>query len=565
MVLELGNVYGITTFREAVKCICTALGAFADDDREGNLIIKKFMVDSCRTLTTSDFISAIPADYVTNYTKFSVTGAKGTFVTTSGQSSEVGSTFVIEDTPVFDNGSKSYLTSIAQNIGDYLHSIPYTPCELELLCDPTYECGDRLTLVVPKADGTSGTETLQTLITQIEWTPHGTMKITSGGINPRLKVSDSSYGSSNRVLTQKTTENKIFFYHFTNSNTVTVGENETKDLANVRFSVASDANAMFIATILVDVDVPDVEYTITSNPIDIEPYVDFTYQNDSGQNKTIGSFFFKYPTSPTSIDFNHGIYENDTQELEGMMDGMIVGHPGSVNRIWSMRPDPDDPTTEVHFKKVENSNPYLTGGYDPQVVPPTPTGTFLEPVENGVTYYHNDPEGSTPSRSYNKQYGRGTFRAEKVTITPVAKGYRDGYSNVSVSYSLNDIDYEYLATDKLCKGKHIITVQYPLVGLSANTSNKFVIHISCDNGTATMLQGSLRATIFGQGLAESGTFVGYFECTDSVPVMPIVSYKMWGTMSDEATCEVAVVPGLNVITDGGDNLIADNGDNIITE
>ena len=387
------------------------MGCFAEDDRTGRLIVREFAETPCCTLTTADWYTAVPSDYLCNYIGLSVTGLQGTFFSGTDNAMEIGNTMIIADSPAWDYGDAPYLQHLTDDLYNYLHGIAYTPCEIDMPSDASFDCGDRITLIVPKVDGTSGTETISTLITQLEWRWYSGMSITSGGINPiKGSGSSGSSGSTNRVLTQQTSENKIYFYHFTNSDNVVVGENQTKELATVRINVDTDSQSMFIATILVHVEVDDISYDI--------------------------------------------------------------------------------------------------GEYT---------------------------------------------------------GYRDGHSNVSIRYSMDNTMYDYIATDCLANGNHIITVQYPLTGLEAKTSHRFTIYITCDNGTVTVAQNTTRATIFGQGLAVDGSFMGYFEVEDSVTILPITPLVLWGVLTDNASCVAETTPELNVIADDGNNLIADDGNNIITD
>ena len=532
--MQMGEENGVVTYRDAVKTICTKLGCFAQDDRTGKMELRRFATEACCTLTTANWYSVVPADYISNYTSLSITGAKGTFVNSPVQTDEIGSVMVIEDTPAWDYGSDTALQLQTDALFDYLSTLDYTPCVIDMPNDPSFDCGDRLTLVVPKADGTSGTETLSTLITQFEWAYHGHTTITSGGTNPYRSTVSSGNASSTRVLTQQSIENKIQFYHFTNPSAVVVGANETKEIAHIRFSVDSESNSMFIGTILVDVNVPDVAYDIPVSSSNIP--VTLVYDNSGDNPTTVSTIYVKKPDDYTAVvRMNEKIDDTD-----GVLESGQLYVQTYVKRIWENLNDEQQVVeTTVNHDKVN----YHLDGFD------------ADPS------HFND---GTPAeeQAYEQTHYEGNFYANRPAM--VLTGYRDGYSNVSVQYSLDDVLYNYLAIDKLCKGKHIITVQYPLTGLGANTSHKFGIHLTSDNGTVTIAQGTLRATVFGQGLAESGTFKGHLEAEDTFPIYPIQSFMPWGVFSDSASVTM-VSTEFDITTEDGDDITTEGGDDLIIE
>lgn len=532
--MQMGEDNGVATYRDAVKTVCTKLGCFAQDDRTGKMELRRFATESCDTLTIADWYTVLPADYITNYTSLSITGAKGTFVNSPSQTLEVGSAMVIEDTPAWDYGSDSTLQVHTDNLFSYLSTLDYTPCQIDMPGDPAFDCGDRLTLIVPKVDGTSGTDTLSTLITQLEWAWDGHTNITSSGTNPYRSTVSSGTSSSTRVLTQQSAENKIQFYHFTNPTTVLIGEDETKEIASIRFSVASESNSMFIGTILIDVDVQDVAYTIPVASQSVP--VTLTYDDGGDTPITISSIYVKKPVDPDDyIAMNEKI-----PETPGVLESGSLYVQTYTTRTWEHKIDGNVTQLVVSPDKVN----YHLDGYAPDNT-------------------HFDDSSTPEERAYDKTHYLGQLQASIPATT--LTGYRDGYDEVSVQYSLDDELYDYVAIDRLTKGKHIITVQYPLTGLAANSSHMFGIHLTSSNGSVTVTQGTLRGTIFGQGLAESGTFMGHLDAQDTFPVYQIGSFMPWGVFSDDATVTIqGGISGNYIVTENGDRIVTENGDNLIT-
>lgn len=254
--LEMAKDHGINTYRDAVKTICQMLGCFALDDRTGKMQLKKFSVNTDLALSYADWYSCVPADYLTNYIGLSVTGLNGTYSAGTQDPNEVGSVMIIDDAPAWDLGSQTSLTERTTELFTYLHTIAYTPSEIEMPSDPSFDCGDRLSLTL------RGTPeiTLYTLVTSYEWKFHQGMSVHSEGINPYLmqEVVDQQ---GQRILSQAVAKSKLQFIHFTNEAERVIGDDETGLLARVEFTPTANTDALFVATILLDADVEDTTTT----------------------------------------------------------------------------------------------------------------------------------------------------------------------------------------------------------------------------------------------------------------------------------------------------------------
>ena len=252
VIIQLDGTRGVVTYRDAVKCVCQLLGCFAQDDRTGKLELRKFSSTVTASLSMSDWYAIIPADYKCNYVALSVTGLSGTYTAEDEEEEDVvGNLMVIDDAPAWDYGLEETLQGQTDDLFDYLKDIDYTPCEIDMPGDPSFDCGDRLSL-------TLNTGTIQTLITSYEWRFHNGTAITSAGTNPYLTgVSTQEFGQ--RILTQEVSDNKVQFYNFTNADDLEINDTETALLGYLRFVAVTKTSAMFIATILVDITVDDIE------------------------------------------------------------------------------------------------------------------------------------------------------------------------------------------------------------------------------------------------------------------------------------------------------------------
>ena len=256
--VEVAQDHGINTYRDVVKTLCQLLGCFAFDDRTGKLNIRQFAIDNTITLTYSDWYSCVPADYLTNYIGLSVTGLNGTYSAGTTDPNEVGSIMIIEDAPAWDLGSQASLQERTNELFTYLHGIAYTPSEIEMPSDPSFDCGDRIALVLR---GLEGQEPIETLITSYEWKFHSGMSIHSEGINPYYNQEAVLDTSGQRILSQAVAKSKLQFIHFTNEAERVIADQQDKMIARVEFTPTANTDALFVATILLDADVADTTTT----------------------------------------------------------------------------------------------------------------------------------------------------------------------------------------------------------------------------------------------------------------------------------------------------------------
>lgn len=257
--LEMAQDRGINTYRDIVKVICQLLGCIGYADRTGKLALKSFSTSADLSLTTGDWYSCVPADYLTHYIGLSITSTSGTYSASSPDPLEVGSIMIVSDAPAWDIGSEESLRERTTELFTYLHSIDYTPCEISMPSDPSFDCGDMLALTL--RDGT----TINTLITSMEWKFHAGMSISSEGINPYLSQEAMIDSSGQRIISQAVAKSKLQFVHFTNPSTRNIGDDETELIAEVEFTPTADTDALFVATILVDADVSDTTTTTTES------------------------------------------------------------------------------------------------------------------------------------------------------------------------------------------------------------------------------------------------------------------------------------------------------------
>lgn len=425
--VEANESRGIQNYFDVVKMICQQLGCFAYADRNGRLALKRFSARPDISLTMSDWYSFVPADYKSKYVGLSVTSLAGVFTKTD-ETLGIGNIMVIEDAPAWDFGSQEALQDKTENLFSELRLIDeYTPCELDMPSDPSFDCGDRLACT-PRGS----LEPIETLITSIEWKFHQGMSISSEGLNPN-EGSSAIVRESTRIVNQAVAKSKLQFVSFTNMREKIVGDNETVKLGDVVFTPTNETNALVAVTILVDIDVGDTE-------------------------------------------------ETSTDEVEVPVKAYNALHEETV-------------ITDIHGNPV----------------------SLMGTAENTMTYK------------------------------------RDGKVDVSVFYRLNGIrlpndDNPYIAIDRIARGRHVITLVYPLNALVAYTRYEFEIWIISNGGTITVPIRTMQATILGQELQDSSGFGGRIVAEDD-KLLDALAEIGAVSMTDNGVVTLNYVPYITVSDD----------------
>lgn len=254
-IIQIDVTNGCSTYRDALKGVCQLVGAFAIIDRAGQLVLKQFHTTKDLTLGRTDRYSSTIADYTCNYVGLSVTGMGGTY-TKESQSEESGLIMFIKDAIGWDPvGEDNLLKYRTNSLFTYLETIEYTPSDFEMPGDPSLECGDMIELVLD-ADGE---ETVNTILTSVDWSYRKPMSLESVGQNPFLSGAVGSIDKSNRVLSLQGEQNKVVMYTYRNSSDIVVESTDT-NICKITFATMGATDTLFYATVLLEA-IPDAPET----------------------------------------------------------------------------------------------------------------------------------------------------------------------------------------------------------------------------------------------------------------------------------------------------------------
>lgn len=252
-VIQLDATSGAKTYRDIVKYTCQMLGVCCRANRTtGGFELYKFsrtpddvILPTMRKLSTTNI-----ADYVCRFNGFSATSVKGTFKDVAREIN--GITMTLEDAPAWDYGIPASLRDRAVRLANWLRDLQYTPCNIAIFNKPIYDCGDMLQINL--TDGT-----VNTLVTEFSWAFRSNMVIKSTGSNTILEKTQSE--DTARRVARSTDANKLVSYDVTNTDTITLNDQESLVICDVNFTSAQATHAMWLANILLESESDTDDFT----------------------------------------------------------------------------------------------------------------------------------------------------------------------------------------------------------------------------------------------------------------------------------------------------------------
>ena len=112
---------------------------------------------------------------------------------------------------------------------------------------------------------------------------------------------------------------------------------------------------------------------------------------------------------------------------------------------------------------------------------------------------------------------------------------KDGKTALSVFYVLDGHEVEeFHPKESWLSGKHLLTLYYPIIGLTANQLHTFEVLISMQNGTGHIEAQNIMATITGQGLGVQDRWDGRITADDTLKKI-LLSSMATHTLHDAVT------------------------------
>lgn len=129
---------------------------------------------------------------------------------------------------------------------------------------------------------------------------------------------------------------------------------------------------------------------------------------------------------------------------------------------------------------------------------------------------------------------RNEVENKKVISFPLSWN-EDGKTSLSIFYVLDGHEVEeFYPKESWLSGQHLLTLYYPIIGLTANQLHTFEVLISMKNGTGHIEAQNIMATITGQGLGVQERWDGRITADDTLKKI-LLSSMPTHTLHDDVT------------------------------
>ena len=243
----------VETYRDALYWILQTIGAFATIDRNGALVVRRFISNSVATITENErFSNSTFAEYTTKYTALSVTKMSEGVTDYYAATVDDGTTMNLGANPFFQSDLNKQLIL---NLLAEVQLIQYVPFNAEILGGIHFDLGDVLTENGGLGDGSL------CILTGYDYTFDVSYAMSGVGKNPALESGKSKNDKNLQGLLSRQNANEVAIYEYTNTSSITIGENENALLCSVDMASKQATKAQ----IHIEVDLTSVSVTPTES------------------------------------------------------------------------------------------------------------------------------------------------------------------------------------------------------------------------------------------------------------------------------------------------------------
>lgn len=243
----------VETYRDALYWILQTIGAFATIDRNGALVVRRFISNSVATITENErFSNSTFAEYTTKYTALSVTKMAEGVTDYYAATVDDGTTMNLGANPFFQSDLNKQLIL---NLLAEVQLIQYVPFNAEMLGGIHFDLGDVLTENGGLGDGSL------CILTGYDYTFDVSYAMSGVGKNPALESGKSKNDKNLQGLLSRQNANEVAIYEYTNTSSITIGENENALLCSIDMASKNATKAQ----IHIEVDLTSVSVTPTES------------------------------------------------------------------------------------------------------------------------------------------------------------------------------------------------------------------------------------------------------------------------------------------------------------
>lgn len=280
MLLGLWTENDIETFRDMLSWLAQTLACYATIDRNGKLVLRTY------TSTITDdldiyhrYVGEVYSTFETQYSGVSVVNIKDQTLRYKCIEPDTYLTYNLGSNPFLQYGSDATKDTMLQNILNSIQNIKYTPFRVTIPCGGAYDLGDVL-------EFSGGIGDVTCCITNYTWQFFGSDNYTAhgDGKDPTLANAKSKTDKNLAGLASQITAKEFQYYIFKNIRAINVGNEQERDIINMRFTSLSATVVILQAEVLLEVTpavsgenaIAVVTYYIDNNKV-LEYYPTETY------------------------------------------------------------------------------------------------------------------------------------------------------------------------------------------------------------------------------------------------------------------------------------------------
>ena len=244
-VLAIYQDHDIETYRDFIHYIASTLGAFAGVSRDGKLVLKKYAESISTEIKTREIFSSSISDFKTRYTAINSTNAKTKTAEYYSLDEDNGLTMNLGINPLMQLGLEEKRQRMCEALLNEVCKIQHTPFDMETIGDPSLDVGDRIEIIYSN-------ETIEGLITDIEYKINGKHRIIGVGKNPYLSRAKSKNDKNITGLINQIESEKLVVHSYSNYSAINLSTTDTP-IIRIEFASDKETEALFNATILLNV------------------------------------------------------------------------------------------------------------------------------------------------------------------------------------------------------------------------------------------------------------------------------------------------------------------------
>lgn len=311
----------VKTCRDAISYISTVLCGFATINRSGELEIREYAATTTASIDADKRISSTIDDYTTYFI-----GMKARFlqngnwvkVSANVQGATSGLILDMGDVPMVQ-GATPTLKVIAQRIANRLGQVNFTPSEVSIVGDATYDLGD----LIEYEHANNSTDSVYTPVTSITWKHHGETTLKGEGGNARLNAVTDYQTKQIATVETDAAVNEYAMKVYTNSDAITLSSQD-KTIVSLNYSVNKDTVTAFACSVPVTLDKDgDVVLTYMMNNEEVGEYKQYVSRGNATIT-TVNYFENEANQQNRILVLAHCEYvESDTRKQDAKLGGLI--------------------------------------------------------------------------------------------------------------------------------------------------------------------------------------------------------------------------------------------------